>query len=178
MTSTSSSRQSAEFYEQMRPRLIAWLAMTKDERDMLGEPGNQRAWARLHGVSDRWVNGVARDSVEEVEELRVRKVVQSGGELSKRSSKELESLSNAELLADILRRNLMGAAAGDKSGLDFLRSNPALLKPIIDAIHSDFVSDFDDLSDGELVDKFLGSFETECVLGLRERGWTVERTDA
>jgi hypothetical protein len=178
MTAQTSARQSQEYYDRERPKLIAWLAMTKDERAMLGEPNNQRAWANLHGVSERWVNKIAREAVDEVEDLRIRKVVQSGGELGKRDARELEGLSNAELLADILRRNLMAAAAGDKSGLDFLRSNPSLLKPIIDAIHSDFVSDFDDLEDSELVAKFLGSFEAECVLGLRELGWTVERADA
>jgi hypothetical protein len=175
---TDIARQDKGFYDRLRPMLVAWLAMTPDERKMMGHPTNQRAWAKQHAVSERWVNKVANEDADEIERLRVSKVVQAGGQFRRDDSDDFSQMSNAELLADIVRSNLLGAAQGEKSALDFLRSNPGLLKPLIDAINSEFVSDFDDDTDEELVARFVSSFETETVLELRRRGWTVEQADA
>jgi hypothetical protein len=173
---SDSTRRDKGYYDRLRPKLIAWLAMSTEERKYAGEATNQRAWAKQHGVSERWVNKILHSHGDEVDKLRVSKVVQSGGHLT-RTDTDLDALSNAELLADIVRSNLLGAAKGDKSSLDFLRSNPSLLKPLIDAINSEFVSDFEDDTDDELVERFVNGFETELVLELRGRGWTVEKAD-
>ena len=107
--------------------------------------------------------------------MRLKKVVQSGGQVVARDGDDFESLSNAELFADLVRKNLLRAARGDDNAMNWLRANQQVLKPLVDALNDDFASDFESESDDELVDRFLGSFEVEVVQVLRLRGWLVER---
>ena len=168
-------RQPDAFYDDVKDRFVAWSAMTPAERKMFKEPSSRRAFAERQGVSERAVASWAEEFKEQVEELRLKKVVQSGGQVVARDGDDFESLSNAELFADLVRKNLLRAARGDDNAMNWLRANQQVLKPLVDALNDDFASDFESESDDELVDRFLGSFEVEVVQVLRLRGWLVER---
>lgn len=169
-------RQSPEFYDDVKAKYVGWLAMAPAERTAMRLPRSKAKFAELHGVSERTLRLWDPQVKDEVEELKVRKVVQSGGHLAHQVD-DIENMSNAELFADIIRRQLVSAARGDSDAMNFLRSNQAILKPLMDALNEDFQSDFEAASDDELVGRFLDGFETEAVLALRSRGWSVEKME-
>jgi hypothetical protein len=167
-------RQTAEYYEDVKRQYVAWSAMTASERKQLKLPGSKAEFARTFEVGDRTVRKWDSEIADEVEALKVKKVVQSGGRLVE-TAVTYDQMTNAELLSDIIRKQLVAAAKGDDSAMNFLRANQQILKPLIDALNEEFVSDFESVTDDELVAKFLDSFEADCVLVLRDRGWTVEK---
>lgn len=167
-------RQTPEYYEDVKRQYVAWSAMTASERKMLKLPGSKAEFARVFDIGDRTVRNWDAEIADEVEALKVKKVVQSGGKLIE-GPVTYDEMTNAELLADIIRKQLIAAAKGDDSAMNFLRANQQILKPLIDALNEEFVSDFENVTDDELVGKFLDSFEADCVLGLRGRGWVVEK---
>jgi hypothetical protein len=167
-------RQSTDHYTQTRAKFVAWLAMTPAERSMNDMPKSKAAFARHFDVGERTLDKWQVAAKDEVEALKVKKAAQSGSAYVP-SLGDLEQMSNAELLADIIRKQLIAAAKGDDSAMNFLRANQSILKPLIDALNEEFVSDFETASDSELVERFVDSFEVECVLALRSRNWVVEK---
>ena len=168
------ARQEDDFYVQAKERFVAWSAATPAERRMLQMPGSREAWAKQNGVSSRAAAKWSADFADEIERLRAQKVVQSGGQLVAHNIDDLESMSNAEIFADLVRKQLLRAARNDDNAMNWLRANQQVLKPLVDALNDDFASDFEQASDEELVEQFLASFETDVVLLLRRRGWQVE----
>lgn len=171
------ARQDNDFYEKAKDRFVVWAAMSPSERKMMSQPGSRAAWAKQSGVSERSVATWATELGSKIEELKVQKVVQSGGQVHN-TVEDYESLSNAEIFADLVRKQLLRAARGDDNAMNWLRANQQVLKPLIDALNDDFASDFEQESDDQLIERFLGMFEVEVVLVLRSRGWTVVREDA
>lgn len=168
-------RQDDDFYDRAKERFIAWSAMSPAERRMLNLPPSRTKWAEQNGVSLRAAASWADSMSEEIEKLRVQKVVQSGGQVVAHNLDDLESMSNAEIFADLVRRQLLRAARNDDAAMNWLRANQQVLKPLVDALNDDFASDFEGASDGELVAQFLDAFEADVVLALRARSWSVER---
>ena len=167
-------RQTAEYYDDVKSQYIAWSAMAASERKQLKLPGSKAEFARTFEIGERTVRKWDSEIVDQVEALKVRKVVQSGGRLVETAISN-DQMSNAELLSDIIRKQLVAAAKGDDGAMNFLRANQQILKPLIDALNEDFASDFESASDDELVEKFIETFEASCVLALRERGWQVNK---
>jgi hypothetical protein len=167
-------RQDDEFYDKAKERFVAWSAMSPAERKMMSLPGSRAAWAKQSGVSERAVASWATEFASQIEELKVQKVVQSGGQVQN-VVEDYESLSNAEIFADLVRKQLLRAARGDDNAMNWLRANQQVLKPLVDALNDDFASDFEQESDEVLIERFLGTFEAEVVMVLRSRGWSVDR---
>lgn len=167
-------RQTPEYYEDVKQQYVAWSAMSASERKQLKLPTSKAEFARVFEIGERTVRNWDSEITEEVEALKVKKVVQSGGRLVE-TAVSFDEMSNAELLADIIRKQLIAAAKGDDGAMNFLRANQQILKPLIDALNEDFASDFENVTDDDLVTKFLDTFEADCVLVLRERGWKVEK---
>jgi hypothetical protein len=170
-------RQGDEFYDKARERFVAWAAMSPSERKLMSQPGSKAAWAKQNGVSERVLLNWQQELSSEIEQLKVQKVVQSGGQVSAQVE-DYESLSNAEIFADLVRKQLLRAARGDDNAMNWLRANQQVLKPLVDALNDDFASDFETESDEQLVERFIGTFETECVLSLRTRGWSVDKVQS
>jgi hypothetical protein len=167
-----------EKYEALRKRLLLWTAMTDTERGLAGEPRTVIEWCQRYGASDRWVSKQrAKDEFKsELARLQQKKFDQNPNKpvpgLSR--SDEQKELSNVELFGEVVRNQLMLAAQGDKTALDFIKS-ANVSKPFVDQLMAEFQTEFPDMNDTELAARFIESFEELCVEALRERGWNVAR---
>ncbi len=115
------NRQSTEHYAQTRAKFITWLAMTPAERSMNDMPKSKAAFARMYDVGERTLDKWQAAAKDEVDALKVKKAAQSGTSYVPTMA-DLEQMSNAELLADIIRKQLIAAAKGDDSAMNFLRA--------------------------------------------------------
>jgi hypothetical protein len=173
------AKQDLERYERLRQRLLLWSAMTDTERGLAGEPTTVIAWCQKYGASDRWVSKQrAKDSFrDELAKLQQKKFDQNPNRpvpgLSR--SDEQRELSNVELFGEVVRNQLILASQGDKTALDFIKS-ANVSKPFVDQLMAEFQTEFPELNDAELAERFVESFEEMCVESLRARGWDVVRS--
>jgi hypothetical protein len=169
----------SEKWNLLRQRLLAWTAMTDQERELAGEPTTVLAWSAKYGVSDRWVSKArAREDFRVgLDSLQEARFNQSSAKpvLSPLSADgAAREVSNAELFGEVVRNQLQAAAVGDKTALDFIKS-ANVSKPFVDALTAEFQTEFPDESDGELAEMFVDVFEDLCVAALQARGWSVSR---
>lgn len=155
-------------------RLAFWYSMTEQERLMSGEPTTVVEWAKRYEVSRRWVQNQAnrpefQSRLQEIEVSRAAKASVSAPVLPQRASLEQ---SNAEIFGEVVRTQLVAAAAGDKVALDFIKT-ANISKPFVDALSAEFQTEFPDASDEELAATFVDAFPELCAEALRARGWTV-----
>jgi hypothetical protein len=176
---TNSTATTKDKFAVLRQRLLAWTAMTDQERSLAGEPRTVTDWCERNGASDRWVSKVrAREDFKaELTALQETRFVQSPvrpvvSPFSKESEKAEQS--NAELFGEVVRNQLQAAAVGDKTALDFIKS-ANVSKPFVDALTAEFQTEFPDETDEELAEMFVDVFEDLCVAALQARGWSVER---
>jgi len=156
-------------------RLAFWYAMTEQERRNSGEPLTVVAWSDRYEVSRRWVQNTHRrpdfqDRLREIDVQRAAKATVGSPSLPERVSLEQ---SNAEIFGEVVRSQLVAAAAGDKVALDFIKT-ANISKPFVDALSAEFQTEFPDESDEELAEMFVDAFPDLCVGALVARGWTVE----
>jgi hypothetical protein len=165
-------------YDALRKRLVVWTAMSETEKKMAGEPTTVVAWCERYGASDRWVSKQrAKDAFKkELAELQAKKLDQNPFKPIPGFSEEAaqKELSNVELFGEVVRNQLVLAAQGDKVALDFIKS-ANVSKPFVDQLNAEFQTEYPDLTDEELVDRFLDVFADLCADALRTRGWSVER---
>lgn len=168
-----------EKYEVLRKRLLLWSAMTETEKGLAGEPTTVIAWCQKYGASDRWVSKQrAKDDFKaELAKLQQKKFDQNPNKPIPGLSRDDEQreLSNVELFGEVVRNQLMLAAQGDKTALDFIKS-ANVSKPFVDQLMAEFQTEFPDMNDAELAERFVDSFEELCVESLRVRGWDVVRS--
>lgn len=182
MAENQRSRVSPERKRELLKVLALWTVMTPTERKMVSLPTSRQQWCRHYAVSERavtnWVSEpdfqvlVERARQEREASVRQENVGKEGpvgGPVA-----DTSDMSNAEIFGEVVRVQLRLAANGDKTALDFIKS-ANISKPFIDQLTADFSSEFPDLDDAELVDRFLSTFEELAVDGLRSRGWTVQR---
>jgi hypothetical protein len=155
-------------------RLAYWYAMTEQERLMAGEPVTVSDWARRYEVSRRWVQMSARKPefearLAKIEATRAAKATVAVPVLPQRASLEQ---SNTEIFGEVVRSQLVAAAAGDKVALDFIKT-ANISKPFVDALSAEFQTEFPDSSDAELAAMFVDAFPELCADALRASGWSV-----
>lgn len=141
---------------------------------MAGEPVTVVDWSKRYEVSRRWVQNQAnrpefQERLREVEAARAAKATVASPVLPQRASLEQ---SNAEIFGEVVRAQLVAAAAGDKVALDFIKT-ANISKPFVDALSAEFQTEFPDASDEELAATFVDAFPELCANALRARGWTL-----
>ena len=168
----------SERFEALRKRLLAWTAMSDTEKKMAGEPTTVIAWCEKYGASDRWVSKQrAKDDFKrDLADLQRKKLDQNPLRPVAGLSVEDEQreLSNVELFGEVVRNQLVLAAQGDKVALDFIKS-ANVSKAFIDQLTAEFQTEFPDLDDAGLAERFVDLFESLCVDVMRRRGWVVSR---
>lgn len=181
---------SASERESKQRKLVEWAIRTDEQRTRAGLPTSKAAWGRLNGVTANTITQWSKDLADEIETKRAAFQAKVSGagpvgldvsefpdeapERPTAAPDPIAGMSNAELMAFILRKNLEGAARGEKAAEDWIRSNQAALKPLLDQINAESETDFADETDAELVALFVADFEDLCVAALRGRGWAVE----
>ena len=172
------AEQNVDKYSALRKRLLAWTAMTDTEKGLAGEPKTVVEWCERYGTSDRWVSKqrAKQEFKDELAKLQAKRLDQNPFKPVAGMSREDEQreLSNVELFGEVVRNQLVLAAQGDKVALDFIKS-ANVSKPFVDQLTAEFETEFPDLSDEQLVDQFLDTFEQLAVEQLRVRGWEVSK---
>jgi hypothetical protein len=165
-------------YDALRKRLLVWTAMSTTEKKMAGEPTTVVAWCEKYDASDRWVSKqrAKNEFKKELAELQAKKLDQNPFKPVPGLSEEAaqKELSNVELFGEVVRNQLVLAAQGDKVALDFIKS-ANVSKPFVDQLTAEFETEYPDLTDEDLVGRFLDVFADLCANELKERGWHVER---
>jgi hypothetical protein len=168
--------RSPEQWEALKEKAALWCAMTDQERAAAGEPRTLVAFADYYSIGRRTIQkwNLRPDfkaRVAEIEAARTAKVnVAQGTKVPARLSGDDQS--NAEIFGEVVRAQLIAAAAGDKVALDFIKT-ANISKPFVDALTAEFQTEFPDQSDEELAGMFVDAFPELCVSQLELRGWVV-----
>jgi len=173
--------RSPEQWEALKERTALWCAMTEQERLAAGEPSTLVAFAERYSIGRRTVQkwNLRPDFKARVAELEAGRSTKSGVSTALHAPKRLtgEDQSNAEIFGEVVRAQLIAAAAGDKTALDFIKT-ANISKPFVDALTAEFQTEFPDQSDEELAGMFVDAFPELCASQLQLRGWVVVQPGA
>lgn len=168
--------RSPEQWEALKERAAFWFAMTDQERMAAGEPKTLVEYAKRYGLSRRTLQTWNRKPefrarIAEIEQARLTK---SSLTAPTAAPDRLtgENQSNTEIFGEVVRSQLIAAAAGDKVALDFIKT-ANISKPFVDALTAEFQTEFPDQSDEDLAGMFVDSFPELCASQLELRGWVV-----
>lgn len=175
---TKADTKTREQWAALADRLAVWSLMTKQERRVAGEPVTLQEFANHYSCSIRWIEKTRAkpEYKQKLEDLRSKQTVRAlltVPDAVPLGPKRLDAdLSNAQIFGEVVRSQLVAAAAGDKTALDFIKT-ANISKPFIDQLSAEFQTEFPDASDEELAEMFVDAFPELCAGALELRGWKV-----
>lgn len=169
------AKQSNQYYQEVKRKYIEWKASTSEQREIRGDPLTQAEFAKKYDVAPRTVEDWGTKFRREVDDMRARNAVRSGGVLESGSvlDGDLNQLSRQDKFGVLIDRQIDAALAGDAEAMGWLRSNQQLMRPLIDALTQETVGELEGLSDRELVAALVEAFDVLVVERLVECGFKV-----
>lgn len=171
--------------DEMKRKLLMYDLMSAAEKELAGLPKNAVVWAEKQGISRNTVTNWRKEpeyraQLEEMREKRsqqARLEAMENGEAvyvtrPRESDAVDESVTNADLMARILRNQLVRAAEGGpnaKDALEWVRS-PSVSKPLLDALTAQVETVFPEKSTEDLIDMILDAAGPQVVERAKLRG--------